>query len=288
MSRHWIPVAAVLLAAAPLVRAQAPPEERIPVTDPSELARLGFASDAKNVFIWSKATRTRSAATAEPKTWGTHAGYTVKMGYNVQEYEHPTVLDHYLGATYCPAGIGGPGYYESVGYTRFEVPDGSKLGELDLWAYDTSNDHDLTVNLWEYCAVPGIGDPTTTLIGTVETVGAIGRFYNFAALNGYHVNTRSCSYNAEVLFTPMQVACVGTQLQLQKLALSWVRQVSPAPATATFADVPTGHPFFQFVEALNASGITGGCGGGNYCPNNPVTRGQMAVFLSKALGLSWP
>jgi hypothetical protein len=65
-------------------------------------------------------------------------------------------------------------------------------------------------------------------------------------------------------------------------------QVSPPPPTATFNDVPTSHPFFQFVEALAASGITAGCGGGNYCPDSPLTRGQMAVFLSKALGLHWP
>lgn len=41
------------------------------------------------------------------------------------------------------------------------------------------------------------------------------------------------------------------------------------------------------LRALNAAGITAGCGGGNYCPNNPVTRGQMAVFLAKALGLQF-
>jgi hypothetical protein len=64
-------------------------------------------------------------------------------------------------------------------------------------------------------------------------------------------------------------------------------QISPDPATATFADVPVGHPFHRFVEALVAAGITGGCGGGNYCPDAPVTRGQMAVFLSAALGLHW-
>jgi hypothetical protein len=62
--------------------------------------------------------------------------------------------------------------------------------------------------------------------------------------------------------------------------------VSPAPATATFLDVPTDNPYFRFVEALAASGITAGCGGGNYCPNNPVTRGQMAVFVSKLVGLN--
>ncbi len=64
--------------------------------------------------------------------------------------------------------------------------------------------------------------------------------------------------------------------------------MSPAPATASFTDVPTSHPFFPFVEALTASGITAGCGGGNYCPDDPLTRGQMAVFLSTALGLHWP
>ena len=69
--------------------------------------------------------------------------------------------------------------------------------------------------------------------------------------------------------------------------LKWKRQVSPAPGTATFGDVPTTHLFFQYVEALAASGITSGCGGGNFCPDAAVTRGQMAVFLAKALGLHW-
>jgi len=39
---------------------------------------------------------------------------------------------------------------------------------------------------------------------------------------------------------------------------------------------------------LAASGVTAGCGGGNFCPDAPVTRAQMATFLSRALGLYWP
>ena len=65
-------------------------------------------------------------------------------------------------------------------------------------------------------------------------------------------------------------------------------QVSPAPGTATFNDVPTSDPAFQFIEALAASGITAGCGDGNFCPDSPLTRRQIAVFLAKALGLHWP
>lgn len=77
-------------------------------------------------------------------------------------------------------------------------------------------------------------------------------------------------------------------LKFNAASVGYRRLVSPAPAVATFNDVATDNPFFQFVEALAASGITAGCGGGNYCPNAPLTRGQMAVFLSKALGLHWP
>ena len=57
---------------------------------------------------------------------------------------------------------------------------------------------------------------------------------------------------------------------------------APPPATgAVFADVQPGDFGADFIEELNALGITGGCGNGNYCPNDPVTRAQMAVFLLK-------
>jgi hypothetical protein len=51
-----------------------------------------------------------------------------------------------------------------------------------------------------------------------------------------------------------------------------------------FADVPTNHPFCGFIERMADDGITSGCGGGNFCPDDPVTRGQMAVFIEAALG----
>ena len=72
------------------------------------------------------------------------------------------------------------------------------------------------------------------------------------------------------------------------IRISWRRQVSPPPGTPTFGDVPPSDAAFPFIEALVASGITAGCGSGNYCPDNPITRRQMAVFLAKALGLHWP
>ena len=52
-----------------------------------------------------------------------------------------------------------------------------------------------------------------------------------------------------------------------------------------FPDVPCPGTFTNWIEQLAAENITGGCGGGNYCPLNPNTRGQMAVFLVKTFGL---
>ena len=60
----------------------------------------------------------------------------------------------------------------------------------------------------------------------------------------------------------------------------------PACVTPTFGDVPCTNPFARWIYELVARSITGGCGGGNYCPASPVTRGQMAVFLVTTFGLN--
>ncbi len=85
-------------------------------------------------------------------------------------------------------------------------------------------------------------------------------------------------------------ALFGGTTRIYKFAIWYLLQVSPAPATATFADVPTNYWAFRYIEALYASGITAGCGTNPlvYCPDRSVTRAEMAVYLAKALGLYWP
>jgi hypothetical protein len=55
-------------------------------------------------------------------------------------------------------------------------------------------------------------------------------------------------------------------------------------ASHIFSDVPTSSTYHTTTSRLVGAGITGGCGGGKYCPNDPVTRGQMAAFLNRGLG----
>jgi hypothetical protein len=58
--------------------------------------------------------------------------------------------------------------------------------------------------------------------------------------------------------------------------------LTSTPGPFEFFDVPPTHMFHDSIHALAASGVTAGCGSGNYCPNAAVTRAQMAVFLLKS------
>jgi len=59
----------------------------------------------------------------------------------------------------------------------------------------------------------------------------------------------------------------------------------PGAAGTIFTDVPAGYWAAAWIEQLAKEGITGGCGTGVYCPDAPVTRAQMAVFLVKTFDL---
>jgi hypothetical protein len=58
------------------------------------------------------------------------------------------------------------------------------------------------------------------------------------------------------------------------------------PVSQRFTDVPTNHPFYGHVEFFAQAGVTSGCATGLFCPSGPVTRGQMAVFLERAMKAS--
>ena len=51
--------------------------------------------------------------------------------------------------------------------------------------------------------------------------------------------------------------------------------------TQTFVDVPPTHPYFVYIEALYAAGVTAGCSTSplKYCPSDSLNRGQAAVFI---------
>lgn len=167
--------------------------------------------------------------------------------------------------------------YGSVGIP-VHLPTGALMTEVIVNYYDTATAEPI-VELLEV-------SPT----GLVSSLSLV----NFPVFSGgdntvtQPLNHEVANINSYSLLVRLNIESESAYNALYSVSLGYRLQVSPPPATPTFGDVPTGHPFFQFIEALAASGITGGCGSGNYCPDNPVTRGQMAVFIAKALGLHFP
>jgi hypothetical protein len=55
-----------------------------------------------------------------------------------------------------------------------------------------------------------------------------------------------------------------------------------------FADVPASSGFCPWIEELARRGIATGCGGGNFCPANPILREQAAAVVVATFALTFP
>ncbi len=51
----------------------------------------------------------------------------------------------------------------------------------------------------------------------------------------------------------------------------------------SFTDVPATNPFYRKIETLLHEGITAGCTATEYCPSETVNRGQMSLFVARAM-----
>jgi hypothetical protein len=88
--------------------------------------------------------------------------------------------------------------------------------------------------------------------------------------------------------------CPGASVTREQMAVFLLRTregpayVPPACTAPLFGDVPCSSPFAVWINELVRRGITGGCGGGLFCPTAPNTRAQMAIFLTTTFGLALP
>lgn len=89
--------------------------------------------------------------------------------------------------------------------------------------------------------------------------------------------------------------CPAAAVTRAQMAVFLVRAVRgsdfvPPAASGLFADVSKSHPFADFIEQILADGITAGCSTTPllFCPDDHVTRGQMAAFLTAAFNLPLP
>ncbi len=162
----------------------------------------------------------------------------------------------------------------------FFLPAGAVITSIQMEGCDTSATDEVVFILWR-----GNANGSFTTLSPLGSTGAAETpgcgVFNLA-LNSPETVDNSFTYTISLRGGTTNATTYTAVRVMYHL------QVSPAPGTATFSDVPTSYWAFQYIEALAASGITVGCTPGTFCPEDPVTRAQMAVFLAKALGLHFP
>jgi Immunoglobulin I-set domain/S-layer homology domain len=97
--------------------------------------------------------------------------------------------------------------------------------------------------------------------------------------------TTGCSVSP-LLYCPDN-SVIRQQMAVFLLKTEHMSTYVPPDCASLFADVACPSPFANWIEQLYNESVTGGCATDplRYCPSNPNTRGQMAVFLTKTFDL---
>lgn len=173
---------------------------------------------------------------------------------------------------------GDAGAIWTVGETFLDSSNGITISVLSLvndkYQVGISNGAQ-SASIWlEPLAQLQVGSIFADVPGGYWALDAILRLYN----NGI---TSGCAASP-LMYCPEQNVTRAQMAVFLERGLRGSAYTPPPASGDVFADVPQNHWAAAWIEQLAQDRITGGCGDGNYCPENLVTRAQMAVFLLKA------
>ncbi len=128
---------------------------------------------------------------------------------------------------------------------------------------------------------------TITVAGQPITIMQAGATFSDVSENVFTPYIYSLFTNAITVGCGNSEYCPSENVTRDQMAAFIIRALytdtfTIASQTSYFSDVPTSDTFFNYVQKVKDEGITVGCGNGEYCPSEDVTRDQMAAFLVRA------
>jgi|GEM_PF-3124675 len=130
---------------------------------------------------------------------------------------------------------------------------------------------------------------TLTLAGQTFTVAQGAQFNDVPTNHPFYNFISKLSARRVTLGCGQGNYCPDGNVTREQMAAFIIRALGdftpPPPAAPRFNDVPPENPFYGFIDEMAVRGITLGCGNGNYCPKDEVTREKMAAFMIRALGI---
>jgi hypothetical protein len=221
------------------------------------------------VFLLASGTAAGQQATSG-QVWGTGVIVKTIPATSFVPADAFTVANMGVSATgtVCNAAVGACRFSSGV-----ELPTGALIVGFDLEACDNTNLGYAGIQV-RSCPV---GEPCGGIAAVNTYPGCVtSTTASHTVQNGSEYYPIFVTVNDESASVAFRAVRIRYQLQL-----------SEPPASSSFDDVAVDDPNRAAIEAMVAAGVATGCGNENFCPDNPVTRAQLAVYLARALGLHW-
>jgi hypothetical protein len=207
-------------------------------------------------------------------------GCSVTGGHVYRGSSYPALQGHYFYGDFCSGRLFDLYYSQANGWVSTQLLDTSynittfgesESGELYLVDYNHGGIYQVTYEETIFADVPS-SNPYRTAIETI------------------YVNRVTSGCNPSPLMYCPASSVTRAQMAVFLLRAKHGSAYTPPAATGDFADVPTNYWAATWIEQLAAEGITSGCATNpaRYCPELPVTRDQMAVFLVSTFNLTIP
>jgi peptidoglycan hydrolase-like protein with peptidoglycan-binding domain len=189
-------------------------------------------------------------------------------------------------------------------YTRFDEPDRVEINLTKQTAHLFRNGEHLAT----FPISSGNGELFTNSFGNlVRAVTPTGNYKTYRRASGWYTSYLGQMYNPwffnggialhgsnSVPAGPASHGCVRMTIWDSnyingKLFMGipvHVYRSSEGPVWGSdgpFADVPADHPFANAIAWMVDNGFTNGCRDYFYCPSQPATRGEIAVFMKRTL-----
>jgi hypothetical protein len=176
----------------------------------------------------------------------------------------------------------------TISGTNFAAGASVSIGGQPATDVVITNDHSITAKtpaLAPGAAYDLVVTNTDASTGTL-TKAWVADFLDVPSSNGFYIYVTTLVSNAITAGIGNGLYGVDEPTLRQQMAVFLLKAkhglcYTPPPCTGVFGDVPCPSTFAAWIEEMAAEQITGGCGGGNFCPTSPVRRDQMAVFLLK-------
>lgn len=229
----------VLLFGSTTAGAQEPTNERILVTDPELLVRMGFGPD-ETAFLWSKGSfggrfaeylksqgiEVQQRARAQLASGGGNLAYFTLSARMFQE----RITGGFTRATSGTTNVFCSAATDPFIEGQLQLPQGANLAILDVWGTDTCAEN-MEIFLLESC-LPRFtaGTETFTVIGMVSSSGTPGNFHvEFLPFLG--INSTDCQNHVRVRLDDGSSAChCGPDLVLNKVRAEYTYSVEGAVA----------------------------------------------------------